>query len=120
LIYRHPKNSHDKTKVNYVFISGDLFVIQKLPTPYDTRYTENSGDDEYSSDKKGNNDIYSQLRLGSPMDVIPKPTNLRPFLVAQKDNASLIRQIIAQLVSEALLFPQAFCYTKDSLAVHAT
>jgi hypothetical protein len=97
VIYRLGNDTPDKSKVNYILVAGDLYVIQKLPKPYDTRCTNNRGEDEYSCSQKCNNDIYSHYRLAPPMDVILKPTNLRPFLVAQKDNESLIRQIKGKL-----------------------
>jgi hypothetical protein len=97
LIYRLDEESPNKSKANYAFIFGDLYVIQKLPGPYDTRCTHNPGDDEYSCTKKCNNDVYTPYRLASPTDVILEPSNLRPFLVAQKDNVSLIQEIETKL-----------------------
>jgi hypothetical protein len=92
-IYSFGKDSPYKSKVNYVYISGDLYVIHKLPKPYDTRCTNIAGEDEYSCSEKCSNDVYAQHRLVSPLDVILKPNNFRPFLIAQKDNESLIQEI---------------------------
>jgi hypothetical protein len=96
-VNRFGKHGRDKTMINYAFISGDMYAIEKLPQPYDTRCTHTPGEDEYSSKEKCNNDVYKLYKLASPMDIILKGSNLRPFSVRQNENESLIQEIKTKL-----------------------
>jgi hypothetical protein len=97
VVNRFEKDTTAKSKANYVFISGDLYAIQKLPKPYDTRCTDNPAEDECYCAMKCNHDVYTQYSLVSPMDAILKPSKFRPFLVAQKGNESLMQEIKTKL-----------------------
>ena len=116
--YRFAKTNYtyaNKSELNYFYVSGDAYMMQRMPPPYDTRCTKHYKESVYACRESCNIQAFKSFNLFPPNEISVNPISIKHLSLVHLSNKSLIDTVREENNRCLVRCKQQLCFDRFSV-----